>query len=75
MTGKELIYYILENDLLNENVVQDGVPIFLMPLDEAAAKFDVGPSTIEAWAVCKNIEFEIFDGRLYIYKTAKDPRK
>ena len=30
MTGKELILYILENDLENEDVIKDGVFIWLM---------------------------------------------
>lgn len=75
MTGKELIYYILENDLLNENVVQGGVPIFLMSLDESAAKFDVGPMTIRVWAAEGRIDRAIIGDRLYIYRNAKDPRK
>ena len=73
MTGKELIMFILENNLENEDVVKDGVPIFLMTLDEAAAKFDVGPTTIKVWA-SKSIEHEVIGNRLYIYKTTKDPR-
>ena len=30
MTGKELILYILENDLENEDIIKDGVFIWLM---------------------------------------------
>lgn len=48
MTGKELILYILENDLENEDVIKDGVFIWLMDEKEAAVKFDVGVATIRA---------------------------
>lgn len=75
MTGKDLIIYILENDLLDEDVVQGGVPIFLMSLDEAAAAFDVGPMTIRVWAAEGKLERAVIGDRLYIYRNAKDPRK
>lgn len=76
MTGKELIMYILENDLLDENVINnDGVPIFLLSVDDAAEKFDVGPITIKVWAGQGNIASEEIEGGLYIYETAEDPRK
>lgn len=49
MTGKDLIFYILENDLENEVVIKDGVFIWLMTELEAAAKFNVGVATIRTW--------------------------
>ena len=75
MTGKELIIYILDNDLLDEDVVQDGVPIFLMDVSEAASEFDVGPMTIRVWEADGQIDSAIIDDRLYIYRNTKDPRK
>lgn len=75
MTGKELIIYILENDLLDENVIKDdGVPIFLLSLYDAAEKFDVGPMTVRTWAALGKLDWGVMDGRLYIYENAKDPR-
>ena len=75
MTGKELIMYILEHDLLDEDVVQDDIPIFLMTLNDAAVKFGVGPSTLGAWAARRDVDWCRIDGTPYIYKNAKDPRK
>lgn len=76
MTGKELIMYILENDLLDKNVIKDdGVPIFLLSIDDAAEKFDVGPMTVRAWVAQEKLDWEAMDGRLYIYDTKRDPRK
>ena len=49
MTGKELILYILQNNLENEVVIKDGVFVWLMNEEEAAAKFGVGVATIKAW--------------------------
>lgn len=75
MTGKELMLYILENDLLDEEIIQDCVPIFLMSIEEAAAKFNVGPSTIQAWTLDEKIKYEYINDRVYIYCNATDPRK
>lgn len=50
MTGRDLIIYILENNLENEPVFKDGRLLgFITPM-ESAVKFDVGLSTIKVWA-------------------------
>lgn len=49
MTGKDLIIYILENNLENESVFKDGKFIGFMTIGEAAAKMNVGPATVCAW--------------------------
>ena len=52
MTGKELILYILQNNLENTIVLQDGFFVGFMTEEEAAVKFNVGVSTIRAWYYC-----------------------
>ena len=74
MTGKELILYILENDLENEDVIKDGVFIWLMDEKEAAVKFDVGVATIRAWYVCGQIDGIKIGDHLYFLRNIKDPR-
>ena len=49
MTGRDLIVYILENHLEDEQVYKDGKVIGFMNADEAAAKFKVGAATILLW--------------------------
>lgn len=49
MTGRELILYILINNLEDEPIFKDGVLIGHMGIDEAAAKFGVGKATIKVW--------------------------
>lgn len=49
MTGKELILYILQNNLENEVVIKNGLLISLLDDREAAIKFNVGIATIKAW--------------------------
>ena len=74
MTGKELILYILENDLENEDIIKDGVFIWLMDEKEAAVKFDVGVATIRTWYVCGQIDGTKIGNHLYFLRNAKDPR-
>lgn len=74
MTGKELILYILENDLENEVVIKDGVFIWLMDEKEAAVKFDVGVATIRAWYSCGQLDGTKIGDRLYFLRNVKDPR-
>lgn len=49
MTGRELIIYILENNLEDEVILKDGVILGMMVEEEAAVKYGVGPATIKAW--------------------------
>ena len=75
MTGRDLILFILENKLENELVVKDGIFIWLMDEEEAAAKFGVGVATIKTWYILDKLDgFKIKD-RLYFLRTVKDPRE
>lgn len=49
MTGRQLILYILENNLEDELVFKDGKFIGFMSLEEAAVRFNVGVATVKAW--------------------------
>lgn len=49
MTGRDLILYILRNNLENEQVFKDGKFIGFITIDEAAAKTNVGIATVNAW--------------------------
>lgn len=75
MTGKELIIYILQNNLENEVVVKDGIFVWLMNEEEAAVKFGVGISTIKAWHACGMLSGTKINDHLYFLRNASDPRK
>ena len=75
MTGKELIIYILQNDLENEVVVKDGIFVWLMNEEEAAVKFGVGISTIKAWYACGMLSGTKINNHLYFLRNISDPRK
>ena len=74
MTGKELILYILQNNLENEVVFKDGIFIWLMN-EEAAAKFGVGVATIKAWYNCGMLSGTKIGDHLYFLRNANDPRR
>ena len=74
MTGKELILYILQNNLENTIVLEDGFFVGFMTEEEAAAKFEVGVATIRAWYYCKRIKGTKIGDSLYFRKDIADPR-
>ena len=74
MTGRELILYILQNNLENAVVLEDGFFIVFMTEDEAAVKFGVGTATIRAWYQCKMLKGTKFGDTLYFRKDVADPR-
>jgi hypothetical protein len=75
MTGKQLIIYILQNNLEDEEIFKDGVFIGIMDEKEAAARFNVGTATIRVWYMTGMLRgFEIGE-ELYFPRTIADPRK
>lgn len=49
MTGKDLIIYILQNNLENEEIFKDGVFLGCMTVEEVAVKLNVGLTAVRAW--------------------------
>ena len=74
MTGKEMILYILQNNLENTIVLKDGIFIGFMTEEEAAIKFNVGVATIRAWYCCKWLKGTQIGDSLYFLKDVADPR-
>lgn len=75
MTGKELILYILQNNLESEIVIKDGIFIWLMNEEEAAVRFNVGVSTVRAWYICGMLSGTKIGDQLYFLRNISDPRK
>ena len=74
MTGKELILYILQNNLENTIVLEDCFFIGFMTEEEAAVKFGVGTATIRAWYHCRMLSGTKIGDALYFRKDVADPR-
>lgn len=77
MTGKELILYILQNNLEDVNIDEfiTGYFIGFMTLEEAAAKFEVGTQTVKLWhkyGLIKGIEVK---DMILVCRDSEDPRQ
>lgn len=75
MTGRDLILYILENNLENEVVFKDGIFIGLISEEELAVKFDVGVSTIRVYNTVGLIKGITIKDKLYFLANVKNPVK
>ena len=75
MTGRELIVYILENNLEDKPVFENGKFLGFLSVDEAAVKFNVGRSTILTWAALNLISYIKIGDEIYIPANNTDPRK
>ena len=74
MTGKELILYILQNNLENTVVLEEGFFTGFMTEEEVAVKFNVGIETVRAWYNCKMAKATKIGDSLYFRKDMADPR-
>lgn len=50
MNGKDMILYILQNDLEARPIFRNGRFLDFMTVEETAMKFDVGVATVKIWA-------------------------
>lgn len=57
MLGRDLIIYILQNGLENEEIFKDGSFVGFMTMEEAAVKYNVGVGTIYAWMVMGQLDY------------------
>ena len=71
MTGRDLIIYILENHLEDEELFKDGKIPGLMTYEEAAVKFGVGVDTIKAYIVLGYLNAVTIYGNHYIPENAE----
>lgn len=73
MTGRDIILYILENHLEDELFVQNGKPLGFLTVEEAAAKTNVGPATIQAWLFQQRLNYVLIGNGIYIPANFKSP--
>lgn len=76
MTGKELILYILQNNLENKEVFSDAISnsIFITA-DQAAVKWGCGSATVKAMIDMKKVKGFIILGQYYTLATEPNPFK
>ena len=66
MTGRDLIVYILENNLEDEPIFENGKFIGFITLEEAAVKMGVGTATVKALVDLNIIKGVYANSALYI---------
>lgn len=71
MTGRDLIVYILENKLENEQVFKDGRFLGFYTAAEFAKKWDVGEETVRAWVDLGFVDAVIIYDEIYIPYNAR----
>jgi hypothetical protein len=71
MTGKELILYILQNNLEDEQISFENGFLDFITVNEAAAKYEVGPETVKIWFALKIIDGVQIGNEVYILPNAK----
>lgn len=74
MTGRELIAYILENHLEDEQIFKDGRFIGFISLKEAASKFEVGESTVRVWIHMGHLKAFRFNDEIFIPANSENPK-
>ena len=75
MNGRDLIIYILKNNLEDKPVFENGKFLGFMTEHEAALKLEVGIATIRAWVMLKNIESITVGDKIYIPADVKIPEE
>ena len=73
MTGRDLILYILSNNLENEQIFKDGKFIGFITAGEAAAKLNVGIPTICVWLSQKKLDGVQIGDTIYISANCERP--
>lgn len=73
MTGRELIVYILENHLENEEICKIGKIVGFLSIEEAAEKFEVGPATIVALYNMHKLRGVTIGDKIYILTNPESP--
>lgn len=73
MKGRDLIIFILQNNLEDKDIFIDNCLVGFMSIEQAAVKFGVGQATVEVWCHCGAIPCVQFGETFYIYPNAKRP--
>ena len=66
MTGRELMTYILQNHLEDEEILTDDLIPGFLPLNRAAMKLDTGVNTLRAHIMAGKIKAISITGGVYV---------
>mgnify|MGYP007077591860 CR=1 FL=1 len=71
MTGKDLIIFILQNNLVDSDIP---IPDILVTEEQLAIKFGVGISTIQTWRKIGMLREIQIGESIFFLKNTSDPR-
>ena len=75
MTGRELILYILQNHLEDQEIFANDKFLDFMTVKDAAVKFEVGESTVHVWVKMNLLPCIKIGEEIFIPKDAKNPKR
>lgn len=73
MTGKDLIIYILRNNLENEELLSTGLKPLLMTTNQAAIKWGCGPSTVKAMIEMQRVRGTKIGDEYFVFAFEPNP--
>lgn len=66
MTGRDLIIYILQNNLEDKMVIEDEKILGFMTAEETACKFNVGVDTVKTWMTLGILPHHCIGDKIYV---------
>lgn len=77
LNGRDLILYILKNNMENEPVFKDGRFLGFLDITEFAEKWDVGEETVRLWVNLGYVDALTIYDEIYIPHNAeiKEPKR
>lgn len=73
MTGRDLILYILENNLEDEQLVSNGKLLGFLTVEEMAARSNVGVATVNVWLLQHKLTGVLIGDKIYIPAWSNSP--
>lgn len=73
LTGRDLIIYIMRNNLEDEPIFKDGKLVGFLTIHEAAAKMNVGVATVFTWLSMGQLEGLVIGNEIFIPADCKSP--
>ena len=74
MTGRDLIIYILQNNLEDTPIFKDGKLLGFMNVEEAAVKYEVGVATVKLWFRLGMLPAIVIGEEIYIPADTNKPK-
>lgn len=71
MTGKDWIMFILNNNLLDEDIEDLRMNDSFLTLEDAAVKLGVGTNSLLDMIKLKLVDHVKFDGQIYLHKNVQ----